>query len=57
MLTAYSDVKDAVKAMKLGAFDYVTKPFDNVELHLDCKKFLTDPVSKQRNRRITQKVR
>src|SRR3989338_646957 len=31
MLTAYSDVKDAVKAMKLGAFDYITKPFDNEE--------------------------
>jgi DNA-binding response OmpR family regulator len=34
MLTAYVEVKDAVKAMKLGAFDYVTKPFDNEELIL-----------------------
>ena len=40
MLTAYSDVKDAVKAMKLGAFDYVTKPFDNVELILIVKNSL-----------------
>jgi len=29
MLTGYGDIKDAVKAIKLGAFDYITKPFDN----------------------------
>ncbi len=40
MLTAYSDVKSAVKAMKLGAFDYITKPFDNEELTLVIKKAL-----------------
>jgi DNA-binding NtrC family response regulator len=40
MLTAYGEVKDAVKAMKLGAFDYVTKPFDNEELILIIKKAL-----------------
>jgi len=40
MLTADAEVKDAVKAMKLGAFDYVTKPFDNEELILIIKKAL-----------------
>ena len=40
MLTAYSDVKSAVKAMKLGAFDYVTKPFNEEELILVIKKAL-----------------
>jgi len=40
MLTAYGDVKDAVKAMKLGAFDYLTKPCDNEELVLVIKKAL-----------------
>jgi DNA-binding NtrC family response regulator len=38
MLTAYGDVKGAVNAMKLGAFDYLTKPFDNEELLLTIKK-------------------
>ncbi|MGB0715969.1 MAG: sigma-54-dependent transcriptional regulator [Phycisphaerae bacterium] len=28
MMTAYSTVENAVDAMKLGAFDYMTKPFD-----------------------------
>lgn len=40
MLTAYGDVKGSVRAMKLGAFDYVTKPFDNEELILIIKKAL-----------------
>ena len=38
MLTAYGDVKIAVKAMKLGAFDYITKPFNNEEIILVIKK-------------------
>jgi len=40
MLTAYGDVKTAVKAMKLGAYDYITKPFDDEELILIIKKAL-----------------
>ncbi|MBI5344841.1 MAG: sigma-54-dependent Fis family transcriptional regulator [Deltaproteobacteria bacterium] len=44
MISAYSDVKKAVKAMKLGAFDYVTKPFNNEELaHLVKKALREDP--------------
>ena len=40
MLTAFSDVKKAVTAMKLGAYDYLTKPFDNDEIVLVVKKAL-----------------
>ena len=40
MLTAYGQIKDAVHAMKLGAFDYITKPFDNEEILLNIKKAL-----------------
>jgi DNA-binding NtrC family response regulator len=32
MMTAYADVPSAVEAMRAGAFDYVTKPFDNDEI-------------------------
>ncbi|RPI99771.1 MAG: sigma-54-dependent Fis family transcriptional regulator, partial [Deltaproteobacteria bacterium] len=32
MMTAYSDVDTAIEAMKLGAFEYVMKPFENVEI-------------------------
>jgi DNA-binding NtrC family response regulator len=32
LITAHADVPSAVAAMREGAFDYVTKPFDNDEL-------------------------
>ena len=32
MITAYGDIGSAVEAMKIGAFDYVTKPFDHAHI-------------------------
>lgn len=40
MITGYGDVNDVVAAMRLGAFDYITKPFDNRELVIRIKKAL-----------------
>jgi DNA-binding NtrC family response regulator len=40
MLTAYGEIKGAVQAMKLGAFEYITKPFDNDELLIVIKRAL-----------------
>lgn len=34
MITAYSSIANAVEAMKAGAYDYITKPFDMDELAL-----------------------
>ncbi len=38
MITAYSDVKIAVNAMKLGAFDFLLKPIDIEQLQLVLEK-------------------
>ena len=38
VMTGYSSVPDAVKAMKLGAFDYLSKPFADEELVLTVEK-------------------
>lgn len=40
MLTATKTVKTAVRAMRLGAYDYITKPFDVEELSIIVKKAL-----------------
>ncbi|RKY83260.1 hypothetical protein DRQ09_10325, partial [candidate division KSB1 bacterium] len=40
MITAYGDVPDAVKAMKLGAYDFIQKPFQMDNLLLIVKNAL-----------------
>jgi DNA-binding NtrC family response regulator len=40
MLTAYQTVETAVKAMKLGAYDYISKPFNYEELKIIIKRAL-----------------
>ena len=44
LITAYSDVKLAVRALKNGASDFITKPWDNDELI----RILKDAVDKSR---------
>jgi len=40
VITAYGTIENAVEAMKRGAFDYVTKPFNRDELRLALNKAL-----------------
>ncbi|MEI8280422.1 MAG: sigma-54 dependent transcriptional regulator [Bacteroidota bacterium] len=42
IITGYSDVKDAVEVMKMGAYDYVTKPLFPDEILLTIKKALSE---------------
>lgn len=42
IITGYSDVKDAVEVMKIGAYDYVTKPLLPDEILITIKKALSD---------------
>lgn len=40
MITAYSNIEDAVEAIKLGAYDYVAKPFQMDQLLITVDKAL-----------------
>jgi DNA-binding NtrC family response regulator len=40
MMTAHGDIQDAVQAMKLGAYDYLLKPFDLEELSFTVEKLV-----------------
>jgi len=40
MLTAHGDIPSSVKAMKLGAYDFLTKPFDNNQLVFTIRRAL-----------------
>ncbi len=42
MMTAYASVETAVRAMKLGAFDYVTKPIDIEEVRNVIARFVDE---------------
>jgi two-component system response regulator RegA len=40
VMTAYADIDLAVQALRRGAFDFVTKPWDNVRLIATCREAL-----------------
>jgi DNA-binding NtrC family response regulator len=49
VMTGYSTVNNAVQAMKLGAFDYLAKPFTDDELLLALEKALENKRLKEEN--------
>lgn len=49
MVTAFSTTEQAVEAMKLGAYDYITKPFKNDEIRLIVKNALERKELRQEN--------
>jgi DNA-binding NtrC family response regulator len=56
LLTAYGSVPSAVAAMREGAFDYVTKPFDNDELRAVVARALELGRLERENRWLRQEV-
>lgn len=56
MITAYSTAEQAVEAMKLGAYDYVAKPFKVEEVKVLVRKALEKTSLQKENRRLKQEV-
>jgi len=52
VMTAFGTIKDAVEAMKLGAYDYITKPFSLDEFFLLIERALDVKRLKEENIRL-----
>jgi len=57
VMTAYASVEKAVEAMKLGAFDFITKPFDMAYLGKVVEKAVTARNMEQENRALRSLIR
>ena len=56
VLTAFSSVDSAVRAMKEGAFDYITKPVDIEELKILLSRALDFELLQQENRLLKKRL-
>ena len=56
VITAYGSVESAVKAIKAGAFDYITKPFENEEIRIIVSKAISYSRLQNENRYLREAV-
>jgi len=56
MMTAYGTIESAVEAIKMGAYDYLTKPIVDDELELGVKRALTQQMLLRENRELKQRL-
>ena len=57
MITAFATVETAVKAMRLGAYDYIVKPFDPEELSLLMQKVVAQQAVVRENAILRKALR
>jgi two-component system NtrC family response regulator len=56
IITAFGSIELAVKAMHMGAFTFIAKPFDRDALRLSCTKALEMHILRRRTRNLTEEV-
>ncbi|WP_339925872.1 sigma-54 dependent transcriptional regulator [uncultured Cyclobacterium sp.] len=54
LITNYSDIRTAVKSMKMGAFEYITKPINPDELLLTVQQALKNEKKKKPTQPVTK---
>jgi len=56
MITAFSSTDEAVEAMKQGAYDYITKPFQNEEIRLIVRNALERASLQKENQALKREL-
>jgi DNA-binding NtrC family response regulator len=56
VMTGFSSIDTAIESIRLGAFDYLTKPFQVAELEIVANRILERQVLLEDNRTLSQKV-
>jgi DNA-binding NtrC family response regulator len=56
LITAFGTIDTAIKAMKLGAFDYITKPFEIEQLQIAVDRALRDRELRHELARLREEV-
>ncbi len=56
MMTGYGTIESAVEAIKLGAYDYLTKPIDDDELKLCVERALAQQAILRENRELKTRL-
>jgi two-component system response regulator PilR (NtrC family) len=57
MMTAFASTETAIAALKSGAYDYITKPFNVDEIRIIVKKALEKKLLSSENRRLRSELR
>lgn len=57
VMSAYGSIATALDAMKLGAYDYISKPFKTDEVYLALKKAEERETLRQENNRLRERIR
>jgi DNA-binding NtrC family response regulator len=57
VITAFADVKTAVEAMREGAYDYISKPFDPAEMLIVLDRFIKHRGLELENIRLKEEIR
>jgi DNA-binding NtrC family response regulator len=56
LITAYGSIEDAVEGIKLGAYEYITKPLNDDEVKISIERALEQKYLRMENLELKRKL-
>ncbi|AUM13860.1 sigma-54-dependent transcriptional regulator [Ketobacter alkanivorans] len=56
VMTSYASLKSAVESMKMGAVDYISKPFDHDEMLMSVERILKEKALERENQALKSQI-